>query len=111
MEALTKRTHTKKDTYEKIDKIRNQYGEIQFRMGLSHLFDIGYEEASRITDDDLKDTLAALLEKEEVARKQGKYPIMTPQFQCEIMKIGRDLAQISVWELLKYVQNYLFIGL
>ena len=111
METLTKRTHTNKDVYDKINKIRNQYGEMQLRMGISYLFEIGCEEASRITDDDLEDTLAALLEKEEAARKQGKYPIMTPQFQCEIMKIGRDLAQISVWELLKYVQNYIFIGL
>lgn len=110
MQTLTKRTHASNNT-SAIDTIFNKRGEMMFRMGLTHLFDIGITKASEITDEDVKETLRALIEKDEELKKQKRFSIMTPQFQVDIIETARELAQFSIWTLLKYVQNYIFIDI
>lgn len=79
-----------------IQHIRNEYGEIVFRMGLSHMMDVGMRH---LTDENVAATIA------DIERCDGSHSFMTNNFQIEIVECAQKLAQFEVPYLLVYVQR------
>jgi competence transcription factor ComK len=91
---------------EKMKEIRaleNKYGLVLFRMGLTHLFDVGYKNFS---DEVVADTIKVIMEKGVDDKASGKIPIMTPEFQCEILRCAAELTEFSIWTLFAYIKRY-----
>ena len=80
----------------KIGEISRKYGEHVFRMAITHLMQVGV--------DNLKDAdVEAVCQK--MMKETPENYIMTPEFRCNILKCSVDLAQIPVWDILKYIQT------
>jgi hypothetical protein len=89
-----------------INDIENKYGLVLFRMGLSHLMDSGI----RNFDDKLvADYIAQIMAKAEEDKANGVNPVMSPEFQCEIVRCAAELSHFSVWTLFAYIKEYVVI--
>lgn len=84
-----------------IEAILNKYGEVRFRMALSHLFDVGYRHVDEESVAEAKQQI--------MAEEHNCMPVMTPEFQCMLLDIALALKQYSIWSLLDFVKSYLFI--
>lgn len=80
----------------KIGEISRKYGEHVFRMAITHLMQVGV--------DNLKDADVEAVCKKMMRETPENY-IMTPEFRCNILKCSVELAQIPVWDILKYIQT------
>ena len=97
-----------KEQMNEIRNIENKYGLVMFRMGLSHLVDVGH---SNLTDENVQETIAMIMAKGEEEKTEGKISVMTPDFQCEILRCSSELAQFSIWTLFAYIKKYVEVGL
>lgn len=68
---------------EKIEKIYNEMRFDVFAMAVSHLMDIGFRNAQKITDEDI----------EEIEMDENSF--MTTEFCKELVRAARDLANAS----------------
>ena len=84
------------ESKKKIEAIRNKYGEVVFRMGISHLMDVG---TRHLTKENVEETCKEIMESDDTGR------FMTNAFMCEIVKAAYDLAHISQTDLLVYIQR------
>ncbi len=73
-----------------------------FRMGLTHLVDVGVRH---LTDETVAETIAQITAKGEADKADGTYTIMTPEFQCHIVRCSAELARFSPWELFRYIKQ------
>ena len=92
-----------------IRAIEDKYGLVLFRTGLTHLVDVGHRHMG---DKALVEkNIAAILaqgEKDKVKVK-GKLSIMTPEFQCDILRCAAELANHSIWTLFEYIKKYVVV--
>lgn len=86
------------ESKKKFDEIRNRVGEPMFRMGISHLMDVGI----RHLDKDLVEETC-----EKIMQEDDSKAFMTNGFKCELIRTAYELAQISHVDLLVYVQREL----
>jgi len=91
-----------------IRKIENKYGLMMFRMGLSHLMDVGVRH---MNDETVEESIQQIMAQEEADKADGKISIMTPEFQCEIVRCAAELAQHSIWTLFAYIKKYVEVSL
>ena len=109
--SLETRTHLSKEVISQIDRIRNECGhEGTFRMAISNYLDKGQSFFEEITDEEIKNSFEKLKKKEEEDEAKKIISIMTPEFIIELTETGRKLAKIPMWDLLKYIQNYVYIS-
>jgi hypothetical protein len=90
-----------------IRNIEDKYGLVLFRMGLSHLVDVGH---SNLGDDAVEEGIRQIMAQGEVDKAAGKMPIMTPEYQCEILRCAAELAHFSIWTLFKYIKKYVVVS-
>ena len=77
-----------------------------FRMGLTHLMDVGM----RNFDDENVASACEKIERDaRIAGEQGRIQVMTPEFQCGIVRCAAELAMFSVWEILAYIKKHVII--
>ena len=86
-----------------IQALENKYGLVGFRTGLTHLVDVGH---GNLDDEAVDNTIKEILEKGDADKADGKISIMTPEFQCEILRCSAELAKFSVWMLFAYIKKY-----
>ena len=79
-----------------IEAIRNKYGEIIFRMAISHLMDVG---SRHLTKENVKETCKEIMASDD----SGQF--MTNAFKCEIVQAAYDLTQVPQTDLLVYIQR------
>jgi hypothetical protein len=91
---------------QEIRAIENKYGLVLFKMGLTHLVDVGIRH---LTDENVKEAITQITADDEAYRAKGDVPIMTAEFQCEILQCAAELSKFSVWELFAYIKNHVFI--
>ena len=96
------------DNLKEIQDIENKYGLILFRMGLSHLMDIGIRN---MDDGYLDEAIKQILTKEEDYKATGKIAVMTPEFQMEILHCSFELSKYSIWTLFTYIKKYIEISI
>ena len=80
----------------KIEAIRNKYGEMMFRMAISHLMDVGIRH---LTEELVEDTC------EKIMQEDDSKAFMTNEFKCNLIRAAYELAQISHTDLLVYIQR------
>jgi len=110
MIIISKKIASIKTTDEKMKEIRdieNKYGLVLFRMGLSHLVDVGHQN---LTDENVEAGIEQIMAKEEDDKANGKISVMTPEFQCDIVRCAAELTKFSVWTLFAYIKKYVTVG-
>jgi hypothetical protein len=89
-----------------IRALEDKYGLVLFRMGLSHLFDTGHRN---FTDEYVEEAIKQIKSNDEDSRANGKIPVMTADFQCQIIRCAAELAQFSIWTLFAYIKKYVVV--
>ena len=84
------------ESKKKIDEIRNRNHEAIFRMGISHLMDVGIRN---LNEESIERTC------EEIQREDDSRAIMTNDFKCELIRTAGELAKIDHIHLLVYIQR------
>ena len=93
-----------KEKLNEIRRIEDKYGLVLFRMGLTHLADVGH---SNLTDSDvITENIKLIIAKGEEDKASGKIPIMTPAYQCDILRCAAELATFSIWTLFAYIKRH-----
>lgn len=80
-----------------LDNIRARHDETMFRMAISHLMDVGIRNLDKETC-----TKAC----KEIMAQDDSRSFMTNQFQCELIWLSHELAQVPHIHLLVYIQRY-----
>ena len=96
-----------KEDLNKIRDIEDKYGLMLFRMGLSHLVDVGHRHFDDVSVDK---TIKRIIEKGEEDKANGEAAIMTPEFQCAVVRCAAELAQFSIWTLFVYIKKHVEVG-
>jgi len=93
--------------FSEITAIENKYGLIMFRMGLTHLVDVGFRN---LTDEDVEAAIKKIIADAETDKANGVIQVMTPEFQCDLVRCAAELAKFSVWDIFAYIQENVVIG-
>ncbi len=91
---------------EKIRAVENKYGLFLFRMGLTHLMDVGIRHLS---PENILSAVEQIQRESQEAAEQGKFLFMTPEFQIKIIRCAEELSAFSVWELFSYIKKYVHV--
>lgn len=83
------------ESKKKIEAIRRK-DEMMFRMAISHLMDVGIRH---FDEENIKASC------EKIMKQENNNPWMTNEYQCELVKMAGELAQIPHIELLVYIQR------
>ena len=89
-----------KENMKAITNIENKYGSVLFGMGLTHLVDAGHRNFG---DEEVEEYINQIM-------SQGKTSIMSPEFQCEIIRCAAELSKFSPWTLFAYIKKHLVIN-
>ena len=90
-----------------ITNIENKYGLMLFRMGLSHLVDIGHRN---FDDDSVAENISQIMAKGEEDKANGVNPVMAPEFQCEIVRCAAELSQFTILTLFAYIKKHVVVS-
>jgi hypothetical protein len=91
-----------------IRNIEDKHGLVAFRMGLTHIFDMGHRH---MDDEAVAEGVKQIIAKGLEDKANGKNPVMTPEFQCDILRCAAELAQFSIWTLFAYIKNHMEVKL
>ena len=87
---------TFKTIEQNINNIRRDYGEITFRMAISHLMDVGMKNL----------TLELVNEaKNEITKKDDSRMFVTNELLCDVVECAGELAKIDEIYLLVYISR------
>ena len=86
------------ESKKKIETIRSK-DEVMFRMAISHLMDVGIRH---LDEESVKKCC------EEIMKQDDSHSFMTNEFQCELVKMAGELAQIPHINLLVYIQREVY---
>ena len=86
-----------------IRAVEDKYGLILFRMGLTHLIDVG---ARHLTEENVAETVKQIETEGKEDEVKGIKRIMTVEFQCDIVRCAAELAAFSIWDLIRYIKKY-----
>ena len=92
---------------QEINAIENKYGLALFRMGLTHLVDVGIRH---LTDENVDESIKQILANGEADKANGVVTFMTAEFQCDILRCAAELAKFSVCELFAYIKEHIVIS-
>lgn len=79
-----------------IERIYKEYGEMVFRMGLTHLFNVG---ADKLLNSDIEADCADMI------ATTPANSLISGEMQAQIHRCGAALAKIDVWEIFKFIQT------
>ena len=77
-----------------INNLRRDYGEITFRMAISHLMDVGMKNLTPELVNEAKD---------EIMKQDDRKMFVTNEFLCDVVKCAGELAKIDATYLLVYI--------
>ena len=87
-----------KTTFKTIEKninnLRRDYGEMIFRMAISHLMDVGMRNLTPELVNEAKD---------EIMKQDGRKMFITNEVLCDIVECAGELAKINEIDLLVYI--------
>lgn len=97
----------KRSDIQTIRNIENKYGLVQFRMGLTHMVDVGHRNLGK---DEVEDGVKQIIAQGEEDAANGKMPIMTPEFLCDVLRCAAELTRFSPWMLFAYIKEHVVVG-
>jgi len=98
------------ETKKQINEIRNiedRYGLMLFRMALSHLVDVGHRN---LNDENVAESVREIIAQAKKDKADGKIPVMTAEFQCDIVRCAAELTRFSIWTLFAYIKEHVAVG-
>jgi hypothetical protein len=90
-----------------IRRLEDKYGLALFRMGLTHLVDVGVRH---LDDAIVQENIMQIMADGEAGRSDGTVPIMTPEFKRGIILCAAELAKFSIWQIFAYIKDYVAIS-
>ena len=91
---------SEKENLQKLDCLMRE-DELLFRLGLTHLFSVGYEN---LTEEAVQRTIEEI-EKEALEEDEDSIPVISPAYQVAILKMAAKIREVPVWTLLKYISK------
>ena len=85
---------TFKNIEQNINKLRRDYGEITFRMAISHLMDVGIKNLTPELVNEAKD---------EIMKQDDRKMFVTNELLCDVVECAGELAKIDATYLLVYI--------
>lgn len=85
---------TFKTVEKNISNIRRDYGEMIFRMAISHLMDVGMRNLTPELVNEAKD---------EIMKKDDSKMFVTNELLCDVVECAGELAKIDAVNLLVYI--------
>ena len=85
---------TFKTIEQNINKLRRDYGEMIFRMSISHLMDVGMRNLTPELVNEAKD---------EIMKKDDGKMFVTNEALCDVVECAGELAKINAIDLLAYI--------
>ena len=85
---------TFKTTEQNINKLRRDYGEITFRMAISHLMDVGMRNLTPELVNEAKD---------EIMKQDDSRMCVTNELLCDVVECAGELAKVDATYLLVYI--------
>ena len=77
-----------------INKLRRDYGEMIFRMAISHLMDVGMRHLTPELVNEAKD---------EIMKQDDSRMLVTNRLLCDVVECAGELAKINAIDLLVYI--------
>ena len=77
-----------------INKLRRDYGEVTFRMSISHLMDVGMRHLTPELVNEAKD---------EITKQDDRKMFITNDLLCDVVECAGELAKIDATYLLVYI--------
>ena len=96
------------DKLNEIRKIEDKYGLVLFRMGLTHLVDVGHRN---FADDIVAENIKVIMAQGVEDKAAGKITVLTPEYQCEILYCAAALAQFTIWTLFAYIKKHVHVDI
>lgn len=99
------------ESKQKLDEIRSRYmcaGDIIFRTAIQYVVEFGTNLFKE--EEFFNDNMREIDNRHDRAEAEGKVLFMTRDFEKAIVKCGRELAQIEVYDLLVYIQREVFLS-
>lgn len=96
---------------ETLNKIRQKYtckGDIIFRTSLMNVVDCGQQSYNN--EEWYNMALEEIDKRHDKAEAEGKWLIMTRDFEKTLLECSKEIAAVNTYELLKYIQKYAWIG-
>ena len=91
---------SEKENLQKLDCLMRE-DELLFRFGITHLLTVGYEN---LTEEAVQRTIE-VIEKDALEEDEDSIPVITPEYQIDILKTAQRIREIPVWDLLKYISR------
>ena len=91
---------SEKENLQKLDCLMRE-DELLFRLGLTHLFSVGYEN---LTEEAVQRTIEEI-EKEALEEDEDSIPVISPAYQVAILRMAAKIREVPVWTLLKYISK------
>ena len=85
---------TFKTIEQNINNLRRDYGEMIFRMAISHLMDVGMRNLTPELVNEAKD---------EIMKQDDRKMFVTNEVLCDIVECAGELAKINAIDLLVYI--------
>lgn len=85
---------TFKTIEQNINNLRRNYGEITFRMAISHLMDVGMRHLTPELVNEAKD---------EIMKQDDRKMFVTNELLCDVVECAGELAKVDATYLLVYV--------
>jgi hypothetical protein len=99
------------ESKKKLDEIRQEYGckgDIIFRTAIQYIVEHGQYNFKNQTWFD--SCLTSVDKRHDIAEKDGKILFMTRDFEKALLECARELAQITAYDLLTYIQREVWLG-
>ena len=91
---------SEKENLQKLDCLMRE-DELLFRLGLTHLFSVGYEN---LTEEAVQRMIEEI-EKEALEEDEDSIPVISPAHQVAILRMAAKIREVPVWELLKFISR------
>ena len=88
------------ENLQKLDCLMRE-DELLFRLGLTHLFSVGYEN---LTEEAVQRTIEEI-EKEALEEDEDSIPVISPAYQVAILRMAAKIREVPLWELLKFISR------
>lgn len=99
------------ETKKELDRIRNEYGckgEILFRTALQTVVEYGTD--SLLDDWNYAHLTDEVNERHDAAEAEGEILWMTRNFELAILECAREIAKVSIYNLLVYIQKEVWLS-
>lgn len=96
---------------ETLNKIRQKYtckGDIIFRTSIMNVVDCGQQSYNN--EEWCNEIIKEIDARHDKAEAEGKWLLMTRDFEKTLLECSKEIAAVNTYELLKYIQKYAFIG-